>query len=51
MACLEGGRGTLTWQADPGVDSYSAFLENDWRTPVGFDALLREPGVGEIVLG
>jgi nicotinamidase/pyrazinamidase len=33
-----------------GVDSYSAFLENDRRTPVGLDALLRETGVGEIVL-
>ena len=32
------------------VDSYSAFLENDRRTPVGLDALLRETGVGEIVL-
>jgi len=51
VACLEGGRGTLAWKADPGVDSYSAFLENDRGTPVGLDALLREPGVGEIVLG
>lgn len=33
-----------------GIDSYSAFLENDRRTPVGLDALLRETGVGEIVL-
>lgn len=33
-----------------GVDSYSAFLEADRRTPVGLDALLRETGVGEIVL-
>jgi nicotinamidase/pyrazinamidase len=32
------------------IDSYSAFLENDRRTPVGLDALLREAGVGEIVL-
>ena len=31
-------------------DSYSAFFENDRMTPVGLDALLREAGVGEIVL-
>ena len=33
-----------------GVDSYSAFLENDGRTPVGLGALLRATGVGKIVL-
>jgi nicotinamidase/pyrazinamidase len=33
-----------------GVDSYSAFLENDGRSPVGLEALLRETDVGEIVL-
>jgi nicotinamidase/pyrazinamidase len=32
------------------VDSYSAFFENDRRTPVGLDALLRAACVGEIVL-
>lgn len=32
------------------IDSYSAFLENDRTTPVGLDALLRETGVGEIVV-
>ena len=32
------------------IDSYSAFLENDRKTPVGLDALLREAGVGEIML-
>ena len=32
------------------IDSYSAFLENDRTTPVGLDALLREAGVGEIVV-
>lgn len=32
------------------IDSYSAFLENDRKTPVGLDALLREADVGEIVL-
>lgn len=32
------------------IDSYSAFLENDRRTPVGLDALLREARVGEIML-
>jgi sirohydrochlorin ferrochelatase len=49
VACLEGGRGTLAWKADPGVDT--AFLENNRGTPVGLEALLRETGVGEIVLG
>lgn len=34
----------------PDIDSYSAFFENDRKTPVGLDALLREAGVGEIVL-
>jgi hypothetical protein len=34
-----------------GVDSDSAFLENDRRPPVGLDALLRETGMGEIGLG
>jgi len=51
VACLEGGRRSLAWKADPGVDSSSAFLENDRCTPVGLEALLRETGVGEIVLG
>lgn len=32
------------------VDSYSGFLENDRRTPVGLDALLRAHDVTEIVL-
>lgn len=31
-------------------DSYSAFFENDRRTPVGLDALLRAGGAREIVL-
>lgn len=34
----------------PEKDSYSAFFENDRKTPVGLDALLREAGVGEIML-
>ncbi len=33
-----------------GMDSYSAFFENDRTTPVGLDALLRSRGVKEIVL-
>ena len=41
----------LAWKADLGVHSDSAFLKNDRRTPIGLDALLRETGVGEIVLG
>lgn len=32
------------------IDSYSAFLENDRKTPIGLDALLREADVGEIML-
>jgi nicotinamidase/pyrazinamidase len=32
------------------IDSYSAFLENDRKTPVGLDAVLRTSGAGEIVL-
>lgn len=32
------------------IDSYSAFFENDRRTPVGLDAILRASGAGEIVL-
>lgn len=32
------------------IDSYSAFFENDRRTPVGLDALLRKSSAGEIVL-
>ena len=32
------------------VDGYSAFFENDGRTPVGLDALLRRDGIAEIVL-
>lgn len=32
------------------IDSYSAFFENDRRTPVGLDAILRQHGAGEIVL-
>lgn len=33
-----------------GVDSYSAFFENDRQTPVGLDARLRAGDVGEIVV-
>lgn len=32
------------------MDSYSALLENDRRTPVGLDALLRRADVGAIML-
>lgn len=32
------------------VDSYSAFFENDRRTPVGLDAILRSLDAGDIVL-
>jgi nicotinamidase-related amidase len=33
-----------------GIDSYSAFLENDRQTPVGLDARLRAINAGEIAL-
>lgn len=33
-----------------GIDSYSAFFENDRKTPVGLDALLREAKVRAVVL-
>lgn len=32
------------------IDSYSAFFENDRRTPVGLDAQLRAAGVRDLVL-
>lgn len=32
------------------IDSYSAFFENDRRTPVGLDAVLRAGHAGELVL-
>lgn len=32
------------------IDSYSAFLENDRKTPLGLDALLRGAGVSEIMV-
>jgi nicotinamidase/pyrazinamidase len=34
----------------PDLDSYSAFFENDRRTPVGLEALLHEASVREITL-
>ena len=33
-----------------GIDSYSAFFENDRRTPTGLAGALRERGVGRIVM-
>jgi nicotinamidase/pyrazinamidase len=35
---------------DPAVDSYSAFFENDHRTPTGLDGLLRALGVGRLTM-
>ena len=34
----------------PGIDSYSAFFENDRRTPTGLAGYLRERGVERVVL-
>jgi len=33
-----------------GIDSYSAFFENDRTTPTGLDGYLRERGVASVVL-
>jgi nicotinamidase/pyrazinamidase len=32
------------------IDSYSAFFENDHRTPTGLGGYLRERGIGEVTL-
>ncbi|KPP83551.1 MAG: nicotinamidase/pyrazinamidase [Rhodobacteraceae bacterium HLUCCO07] len=34
----------------PGLDSYSAFFENDHSTPTGLEGWLRERGVGRLTL-
>jgi nicotinamidase/pyrazinamidase len=34
----------------PGIDSYSAFRENDRRTPTGLGGYLRERGFARVVL-
>ncbi|GHF40721.1 bifunctional nicotinamidase/pyrazinamidase [Seohaeicola zhoushanensis] len=34
----------------PGIDSYSAFFENDRTTPTGLDGYLRTRGISELVL-
>lgn len=34
----------------PAIDSYSAFFENDHKTPTGLAGYLRERGIGRIVL-
>jgi nicotinamidase/pyrazinamidase len=34
----------------PGIDSYSAFFENDHTTPTGLGGYLRERGIGDITL-
>lgn len=34
----------------PGIDSYSAFFENDHATPTGLGGYLRERGIGDITL-
>ena len=34
----------------PAIDSYSAFLENDWATPTGLAGYLRERGIGSVTL-
>ena len=35
----------------PGIDSYSAFFENDRRTPTGLQGYLRGRGIRRLVLG
>jgi nicotinamidase/pyrazinamidase len=34
----------------PAIDSYSAFFENDRRTPTGLAGYLRERGIGDVTL-
>ena len=34
----------------PAIDSYSAFFENDHRTPTGLGGYLRERGIGRVTL-
>lgn len=34
----------------PGIDSYSAFFENDRKTPTGLEGYLRTRGVGDLVM-
>lgn len=35
---------------DPAIDSYSAFYENDRRTPTGLAGYLRDRGIGQVTL-
>jgi nicotinamidase/pyrazinamidase len=35
----------------PGLDSYSAFFENDRKTPTGLEGWLRGLGIGAVILG
>jgi nicotinamidase/pyrazinamidase len=62
--CVQGSKGAefhsgLTWtKAElvirkgfrPEIDSYSAFFENDRRTPTGLAGYLRERGLGKVAL-
>jgi nicotinamidase/pyrazinamidase len=34
----------------PGIDSYSAFFENDRTTPTGLEGYLRSRGIGQVTL-
>lgn len=62
--CIQGSKGAdfhtgLAWSKAElivrkgfrsGIDSYSAFFENDRLTPTGLAGYLRERGIGEIVM-
>jgi nicotinamidase/pyrazinamidase len=62
--CIQGSTGAafhagLEWQKAeliirkgfrPAIDSYSAFFENDRRTPTGLGGYLRERGIGALLL-
>jgi nicotinamidase/pyrazinamidase len=62
--CIQGSKGadfhpSLVWtRAEmvirkgfrPGIDSYSAFFENDHATPTGLSGYLRERGIGKVTL-
>jgi nicotinamidase/pyrazinamidase len=35
---------------NPAIDSYSAFFENDHKTPTGLEGYLRTRGIGEVTI-
>ena len=45
--CVQGRRFS---QANPAIDSYSAFFENDHKTPTGLHGYLQERGIGDLTM-